>query len=376
MTALEFLVNITIDTIGVDQAELRKLRQQEARSAKELAASGALRRLWRVEGSWANVGLWQAEDEQSLWKMFEGLPLRPYMDIKVSRLGLHPNDPVALSGDPSAGTPKRVWQLPDLPPLRFIERTGESEHCGSIETGFLGRQRPSFDLPPLPPLRRIQDAADNVREPAEELPVASSPRRHERAKEAPTSACVELDLSRVQLEGSDHADILARLMPAATESIRDWVATLAGIPTPIDVIVRPDQIQTALLAEANRRETKPVGTSIEVAARDEARTKDAAITVLITHSGSKGLLRCTPPLTDGVDLALDLGKVSRRVVVQENRDGDDVWVAKSTAELTVNSTYPSGIEAPIWVLINAIKEKFESRLPPLIPVNTRIEDQS
>jgi muconolactone delta-isomerase len=91
---LEFLVEIEVRwPPDGDQAQKERLVAAEARRARELAADGALLRLWRVPGRWANVGLWQAQDATALHDAIASLPFYPWLDVRVRPLARHPSDP-------------------------------------------------------------------------------------------------------------------------------------------------------------------------------------------------------------------------------------------------------------------------------------------
>ncbi len=90
---MDFLVRIEIAEPPADQrAELVK---QEAARAVELAEQGQVRKLWRVQGRWANAGLWRAQDSDELMRLLDSLPLRPWMTISVDAVEHHPSDPSA-----------------------------------------------------------------------------------------------------------------------------------------------------------------------------------------------------------------------------------------------------------------------------------------
>lgn len=91
---MEFLVEIEVRwPPDGDQAQKERLVAAEARRARELAADGALLRLWRVPGRWANVGLWQAQDATALHDAIASLPFYPWLDVRVRPLARHPSDP-------------------------------------------------------------------------------------------------------------------------------------------------------------------------------------------------------------------------------------------------------------------------------------------
>ena len=96
----EFLVEITT-TIpeGTPPAEVDRRRAAEAVRAAELAASGHLFRLWRPAAEKRSIGIWCAADETELHEKVLGtLPLRAWMDVHVTALEAHPNDPGRRDG--------------------------------------------------------------------------------------------------------------------------------------------------------------------------------------------------------------------------------------------------------------------------------------
>jgi len=81
-----------------------RLLAAEAVRAGELAAAGILVRLWRVTGRRANVGIWRAPTCGTLHEALESLPLFPWLDIQVTPISGHPNDP-DLAALPSSPVP-------------------------------------------------------------------------------------------------------------------------------------------------------------------------------------------------------------------------------------------------------------------------------
>ena len=56
-------------------------------------------RVWKrlpADGRSRAIGLYRAADDAELEAILDSLPLRPWMEISVTALGAHPNDP-ALS---------------------------------------------------------------------------------------------------------------------------------------------------------------------------------------------------------------------------------------------------------------------------------------
>lgn len=99
-TMREFIVElITTVPEGTDPSEVDARRAGENVRVKELTAAGHLGRLWWQDGEWPagqrrSIGLWRAVDEADLRTNVLGtLPLRPWMDVKVTALRTHHNDP-------------------------------------------------------------------------------------------------------------------------------------------------------------------------------------------------------------------------------------------------------------------------------------------
>ena len=94
---MEFLVRIEVRWPPDGDAALKAdLVEKERARSRELAASGVLKRLWRIPGRWANYGLWQAKDATELHAAIASLPFFPWLDVEVTALAAHPSDP-ALS---------------------------------------------------------------------------------------------------------------------------------------------------------------------------------------------------------------------------------------------------------------------------------------
>jgi muconolactone D-isomerase len=91
---VEFLVRITVDWPPEGDPDLKaRLVAEESERARELAAAGTIRRLWRIPGTWANVGLWEADDATALHEALSSLPLFPWVRAEVRPLARHPSDP-------------------------------------------------------------------------------------------------------------------------------------------------------------------------------------------------------------------------------------------------------------------------------------------
>jgi muconolactone D-isomerase len=90
---MEFLVRFDInqpESMTLDERE--RLRGIERARAMELREQGILKRLWRVPGRRAVVGLWEAPDATALHDALASLPMFPWMDVDVEALATHPQE--------------------------------------------------------------------------------------------------------------------------------------------------------------------------------------------------------------------------------------------------------------------------------------------
>ncbi|MCX7303532.1 MAG: muconolactone Delta-isomerase family protein [Hyphomicrobiales bacterium] len=91
---MEFLVEIEVGfPPDGDPKQKAELIAAEGRRAKELAAAGVVRRLWRQPGRWANFGIWEAPDATALHEAISSLPFYPWLKVVVRPLASHPSDP-------------------------------------------------------------------------------------------------------------------------------------------------------------------------------------------------------------------------------------------------------------------------------------------
>lgn len=91
---MDFLVLIEVRwPADGDPEHHRVLVEAEAVRARELAAEGIIKRLWRRPGERANVGVWHADNASVLHEAISSLPFFPWLDVEVQPLADHPNDP-------------------------------------------------------------------------------------------------------------------------------------------------------------------------------------------------------------------------------------------------------------------------------------------
>jgi muconolactone D-isomerase len=97
---VEFEVNVP-DGAPVSEIEARNLA--EASAAARLVDEGHLLRLWKppaAPGETKALGLYRADNEDQLAGLLRALPLYDWMNITVTKLTAHPNDP----GPPATGS--------------------------------------------------------------------------------------------------------------------------------------------------------------------------------------------------------------------------------------------------------------------------------
>jgi muconolactone D-isomerase len=90
---VEFLVRSENRLPAETPAERREeLRTAERARAMELRAAGILKRLWRVPGRNATIGLYEAPDAAALHDALVSLPMSPWLDVHVEALAQHPQE--------------------------------------------------------------------------------------------------------------------------------------------------------------------------------------------------------------------------------------------------------------------------------------------
>lgn len=90
---MEFLVR-SENRLPPETAPQRReeLRAAERARALELRAAGVLKRLWRVPGRTATIGLYEAADAAELHDALMSLPMSPWLDVHVEALARHPQE--------------------------------------------------------------------------------------------------------------------------------------------------------------------------------------------------------------------------------------------------------------------------------------------
>jgi muconolactone D-isomerase len=94
---MEYLTDLITTVLeGTGPIKVDELRAAEAVRASELAKAGHLIRLWRPPldlGEWRSIGLFRATDEAELREVLASLPLHIWMNVTITPLTPHPNDP-------------------------------------------------------------------------------------------------------------------------------------------------------------------------------------------------------------------------------------------------------------------------------------------
>ncbi len=85
---VEMTVNIPLD---FDKAEADRIKAVEKAYSQDLQRSGEWRHIWRVAGLYANVSMFDVATNERLHEILMGLPLYPFMTIKVTPLCRHPS---------------------------------------------------------------------------------------------------------------------------------------------------------------------------------------------------------------------------------------------------------------------------------------------
>ncbi|RYF00770.1 MAG: muconolactone Delta-isomerase [Comamonadaceae bacterium] len=87
----EMIVQIP-STLAPEVAD--EIKRKEKEYSQQLQRDGKWRHLWRVVGEYANVSIFDVASNDELHTILSGLPLFPYMQIKVTPLANHPSSVV------------------------------------------------------------------------------------------------------------------------------------------------------------------------------------------------------------------------------------------------------------------------------------------
>lgn len=76
---------------GLGAQDVAMLKADEKARFQELQRAGTWRHIWRVVGRYANVSIFDVPDNAALHHILTGLPLYPFMEVKVTALCRHPS---------------------------------------------------------------------------------------------------------------------------------------------------------------------------------------------------------------------------------------------------------------------------------------------
>ena len=108
---MEFLVEFDVNVpAGAPASEVEARNSAEASAAARLVDEGHLLRLWKppaATGETKALGLYRADSEAQLAGLLRALPLYDWMNVTVTPLEPHPNDPVPPATVSAAARSKR-----------------------------------------------------------------------------------------------------------------------------------------------------------------------------------------------------------------------------------------------------------------------------
>ena len=87
-----FHVHMSVDIPPDLDPEVRAdVVAREKAYSQELQRAGRWPHLWRIVGEYANISIFDVESNDELHELLSGLPLFPYMTIRVTPLATHPS---------------------------------------------------------------------------------------------------------------------------------------------------------------------------------------------------------------------------------------------------------------------------------------------
>lgn len=81
-------VNIPAD---MDPEKVASIKAEEKAYSQALQRDGCWAHIWRITGEYANVSIFDVAGNDELHEILSGLPLFPFMAIKVTPLARHPS---------------------------------------------------------------------------------------------------------------------------------------------------------------------------------------------------------------------------------------------------------------------------------------------
>ena len=71
--------------------QVNEIKAREKAYSQALQRDGRWQSIWRVVGEYANYSVFDVGSNDELHGLLQGLPLFPYMDIRVTPLARHPS---------------------------------------------------------------------------------------------------------------------------------------------------------------------------------------------------------------------------------------------------------------------------------------------
>jgi muconolactone delta-isomerase len=101
---MEFIVEFKVNVPdGTAKSEVEDRERAEAAAAAQLVGEGHLLRVWKrplSHGENTIVGLYRADSFEQLDGLLRALPLYEWMDVAITPLEPHPNDPGTRTAGP------------------------------------------------------------------------------------------------------------------------------------------------------------------------------------------------------------------------------------------------------------------------------------
>lgn len=89
---MRFMVEMEVRLPGDMPADARAdLLAREKAYSQELQRDGRWEHLWRVAGRYANVSIFDVGSPDELHELVSGLPLFPFLSVRVTALAHHPS---------------------------------------------------------------------------------------------------------------------------------------------------------------------------------------------------------------------------------------------------------------------------------------------
>lgn len=87
-----YMVHMQVKTLHLlPPEEAERVKAVEKAYAQDLQRQGKWLHLWRVVGEYANVSVFDVASHDELHALLAGLPMFPYMELKVTPLAQHPS---------------------------------------------------------------------------------------------------------------------------------------------------------------------------------------------------------------------------------------------------------------------------------------------